>query len=204
MFLNRLAAPFRIETLVYQFMGPPDHQWSDDSPEFSLIPACSLSVRRLFHDDATRSRKFLQFLHSGCFGYFLERDGQWITYGWSTQPESMRPPHLPPWVADLEAYWIFYCHTRDEFRCQGHYKRLLARLAAGAYERTANPLVLCDALPDNLASRRAVLHAGFAPKGILTTYRPLRGLIVGGRWRRDEAHAPQIERKSGQTSERPA
>jgi RimJ/RimL family protein N-acetyltransferase len=196
--------PFRIETLVYQFNGPLDHQWFESSPEFKWVPACRLSVQRLFGDDAERSRKFLQFLHSGCFGYFLERAGQWIAYGWSTQPESMPPPHLPHWVADLEAYWIFYCRTRDAFRGQGHYKRLLARLVAGAYERAANPLVLCDTSRDNLASRRAMLYAGFAPKGVLTTYQPLPGMIVGGRWRRAEAHVPRIERKSGKTSERAA
>lgn len=204
MLLNRLAAPFRIETLVYQFTGPLGHQWFDDSPEFRWVPACCLSIRRLFRDDAVRSRKFLDFLDAGCFGYFLERDGQWVTYGWSTQPKSMQPAHLPLWVADFEAYWIFYCRTREEFRGQGHYKRLLARLVAGAYERAASPLVLCDTMPDNSVSRRAVLRAGFSPRGVLSTYRPLPGMIVGGRWRRDEAHAPRIERESGTPSERAA
>jgi RimJ/RimL family protein N-acetyltransferase len=202
--LTRLLLPFRIKTLVYQFTGPTFHQEFDYCSEFRLIPACSLSVQRLFRDDTVRRGKFLLFLQSGCFGYFLERDGQWITYGWSTQPKSMHPPHLPRWVADLDAHWIFYCHTREEFRGQGHYRRLLARLVAGAYERAPDPLLLCDTLPDNLASRRAVLHAGFAPKGVLTTYQPLHGMIVGGRWRRDEEHTPGIEPEPGNTTARAA
>lgn len=204
MFSDRLMTPFRIKTLVYQFAGPPDHQWFDSSPEFRWVPACTLSVRRLFRDDAARSRKFLHFLHSGCFGYFLERDGQWITYGWSTQPGCMQPPHLPLWIRRLGAHWIFYCHTREEFRSQGHYRRLLGRLVAGAYERASNPLLLCDTLPENVASRRAVLQAGFAPRGVLTAYRPVRGMVVGGSWRRDEAHVPRLDPKSGHVTERVA
>lgn len=201
---DRLVGPFRVETLVYQFSGPLGHQWSDCSAEFRWVPACDLSVRRLFEDDAARSRKFLQFLHSGCFGFFLERSGQWITYGWCTQPGSIPPPHLPAWTVGLGAYWIFYCHTREEFRDQGHYRRLLARLVGGAYERATNPLVLCDTLPENLASRRAVLQAGFAPHGVLTAYQPVNGLILGGRWRRDEPHVPRIDAKAGTASERVA
>lgn len=204
MFLDRLLTPFRIETLVYQFTGPLDQQWLDSPPELKWVPACGLSVRRLFRDDPARTRTFLQFLRSGCFGYFLERDGQWITYGWSMQPGSAHPPHLPQWTSDLGACWIYYCHTREEFRGQGHYKRLLARLVAGAHERASHPLVLCDTLPDNIASRRAVLQSGFAPRGVLTTYRPVRGMIVGGRWRRNDPHVPRIEPKGGKTAERAA
>ena len=200
--MDRLMLPFRFETLVFQFTGSPDHPWFDCGPEFKWVPACTLSVRRLFRDDAERSRKFLHFLHTGCFGYFLERDGQWITYGWSTQPGGMQPPHLPAWTRRLGAYWIFYCSTREEFRCQGHYKRLQSRLVAGACERTARPKVLCDTLPDNVASRRALLQAGFAPSGVLSAYRPVPGIVFGGSWRRDQAHAPRIEPQSTKALER--
>lgn len=196
MFWPRLSVPFRIETLVYQFTGPVDHPWFELSPEFRWVPACGLSVRRLFDDDAARSRKFLQFLQSGCFGYFLERGGQWITYGWCTQPRTMPPPHLPLWAGDLGAYWIFYCHTREEFREQGHYKRLLARLVAGAHERASHPQVLCDTLPENFASRNAVLQSGFVPSGVVTAYGPGGGLIFGGSWRRNQPHEPRIEPSS--------
>lgn len=204
MFWDGLIAPFRAETLVYQFTGPLEHRWFDDLPAFKWVPACDLSVRRLFHEDAARSRKFLQFLHSGCFGYFLEQDGQWITYSWSTQPGSMPPPHLPGWTTGLGAHWIFYCHTREAFRRQGFYRRLLAQLVAGAQERAIGPLVLCDTLPENLASRSVVLQAGFVPRGMLTAYRPVPGVVIGGNWRRNEPHRPRLEPKPGKARERAA
>lgn len=203
MFLSRLVEPFRVETLVYRFEGPLELQWADRGlPGERWVPACDLSVHRYFAADEARCRKFLRFLRSDCFGYFLERGGEWITYGWCTQPESAAPPHLPGWIARLGAYWIFYCHTREEYRNRGYYKRLLARLAAGAHERRSNPLVLCDTLPDNFASRIAVLQAGFAPVGVLTTYRPVPGIVVGGDWRRDETHVPRIPRDAAAAGER--
>lgn len=191
-----MIAPFRIENLVFQFAGRFDYRWLDErGPEGMWMPACDVSVRRLFSQDASRYRKFLRFLRAGCFGYFLERDGQWIAYGWCTQPGSGYPPHLPRWSGKLGAFWIFYCHTREEFRGQGHYQRLLARLVAGARERAEDPLLLCDTLPENFASRSAVLKSGFAPMGVLTAYRPVRGVTVGGGWRRDRVHLPRLAAK---------
>jgi len=205
MFLSRLAARFQVETLVYEFNGPLERQWFDyRSPEETLVPACDLSVRRLFGHDEARSRKFLDFLRSGFFGYFLERGGQWITYGWCTQPGASAPPHLPRWAGELGAYWIFYCHTHEQFRGQGHFKRLLTRLVAEARQRTENARVLCDTLPGNFASRCAALRTGFSPAGVLTTYRPMRGLIVGGSWRRDESHIPRLTAKPAAAGERVA
>lgn len=204
MLLSRLVEPFRIDTLVYRFEGPLEFQWSDRiSTGERWVPACDLSVRRYFGADELRCRKFLRFLRSGCFGYFLERGGKWISYGWCTQPDSAAPPpHLPRWTARLGAYWIFYCQTQEEHRNRGHYQRLLARLVAGARERASNPLVLCDTLPENFASRAAVLHTGFVPVGVLTTYRPVPGLVLGGDWRRDEKHLPRIPRKAAPAGER--
>lgn len=202
MFWKRLAAPFRFETLVYQFAGPQEHPWLDLPLAFQWVPATSASVRSCFHDDPARTRRFLRFLRAGCFGYFLEHGGEWVTYGWSTQPGSMPPPHLPGWTADLGAHWIFYCHTREKFRGQGFYKRLLARLVDGVRERASNPLVLCDTRPENLASRSAILQSGFAPRGALLAYRPLRGVVVGGAWRRNEPHRPRFDPQPGKARER--
>ncbi len=205
MLLSQLAERFRVETLVYEFKGPLEHQWFDDhSPEETLIPACDLSVRRLFREDEARCRKFQGFLRSGYFGYFLARRGQWITYGWCTQPGTPAPPHLPRWAGEPGAYWVFYCHTHEEFRGQGHFKRLLVRLVAEAYQRRENPLVLCDTLPGNFPSRSAALQAGFVPAGVLTAYRPMRGFIVGGAWRRDEAHIPRMTAKPAAVPEQAA
>jgi hypothetical protein len=160
------------------------------------VEASEASVCALFASDPGRRRRFLHFLRAGTMGIFLVRSGRWITYGWSTLPGLYAPPHLPRWTRGLNAYWIFYCHTREEFRGQGHFKHLLARLVDAAYAREPHPLVLCDTLPGNFASRSVALQIGFVPVGVLRAYRVgvpgLGGIAMGGAWRTEEAHRPQM------------
>lgn len=203
MFLSRLAQFFRVETLVYQYAGA-GAQCADLPEGFAWHPATEASVRKLFAQDSPRRRRFLRFLRSGWFGFFLAGGDEWITYGWCTPPATPHPPHLPRWAGGLGAYWIFYCHTREEFRGKGHYQRLLSRLVCGAYQRAGAPLVLCDTLPGNLASRRAVIKAGFSPAGVLEAFRPVRGLVIGGGWQREAMHVPLLRTQSGEAGEQAA
>jgi len=187
----------RIQTLVYEFAG---------GSSLSHLPAGSLednwreasenSINLLFSRDPERHRSFLHFLRSGAWGLFLARDGQWICYGWCAPPQILNPPHLPGWARSLGAHWIFYCHTREEFRRQGNYRRLLARLVDLVRSRTENPLILCDTLPDNFASRSVVLQSGFAARGVIDAYHLrvplLGGLTIGGHWQQKQPHRPSM------------
>jgi len=192
MFLKQLAAKFRLQVLVYQFAGKRKEPRLDTgSSEETWLPANEHSVRRLFGNDAARCRSFLHFLHAGHFGLFCKQGGQWVGYGWCAQPGGAPPPHLPSGTRELNAYWVFYCHIRAEFRGHGLYKRLLTRLVSTAQEREGQPLVLCDTLPGNFPARSAALQSGFTPVGVLTTYR-LRSWILGGKWQRERAHFPPM------------
>jgi hypothetical protein len=161
------------------------------------MAASATSINLLFARDSNRFKSFRRFLRAGAWGIFLARDDQWVSYGWCAPATIAHPPHLPRWSRSVGAHWIFYCHTRRQFRGQGCYKRLLRqivnRVEVGA-DGTQAPLILCDTLPDNFASRWAVMQAGFVPKGIVTAYHfgvpRLGGVSVGGGWDRDREHMP--------------
>ena len=192
--LASLASLFHIETLAFQYNGalrtqPPRLGSARDE----WFRASEGSIHFLFAYDPSRSRLFLHFFRAGFFGVFLVRGGRWVSYGWCTPPGIGRPPHLPRWAGKLSAFWIFYCHTREGFRCQGNYKRVLAQIVYLAGLRARHPLIFCDTLPDNFASRNALLQSGFTPAGVITSCRPFPGLFLRSRWERSQPHLPVLQ-----------
>lgn len=190
--LQALASRFRATTLVFQdghgVSAPPASSGSGE-----WITANRANVNSLFVKNPSLLKAFSHFLEARFIGLILVYDGEWISYGWSSQP-GHHPPHVPPWVNDLSAYWIFYCHTKEEFRGRGLYKQLLRRMVAIAYENESHPAIYVDALPINIASRRSIVSSGFNPAGVLTTYKfwlpRIAHIAVAGSWHRDQAHPP--------------
>jgi RimJ/RimL family protein N-acetyltransferase len=191
--VSRVRSQFVTTTLVFECFASrnggksrdicEDGQWQIADPG---------SIRSLFAGDQRLGDRFQSFLAEGCVGVILVRDGQWISYGWCAQPERGNPPHLPGWVRTLRAYWIFYCHTKEGFRGRGIYKQLLKRHQMLAFEKQPGAAIYADAYPENCASRRAILSAGFSPRGLFTTYKlwiPRIGkFVLAGSWRREEPH----------------
>lgn len=190
--LHQLAWRFRATTLVFengQVVAP------DPTPNVSeWIDADHQSVNSLFADYPIHRKIFSRFLDDSFIGLFLVHRDHWISYGWSSQPGQKQPPHLPPWVSHLSAYWVFYCHTKEEFRGRGFYKQLLARMVDKARHCEPNPTVYVDAFTANTASRRSIVSAGFNPAGVLTTYKfwvpRIAQIAVAGSWRRQQQHPP--------------
>jgi hypothetical protein len=195
--LPKIASKFRVEALVYRRGGPINNSWHDTGPlADSWVPASESSINWLFASDPSRRRRFLRFLHSGCLGLFLVRDGRWISHCWSTQPGSKwTPPHLPRWVWQVGACWMFYGHTREVFRGQGVQKRILAQFISLIHARNPDGEIFTDILPENVPSNRAAIRSGFTPSGVIVTYKlwvPFLGsLVLGGKWRREQPHSPQ-------------
>lgn len=192
--LANLASKFRIRSLVYRCTANEMSRRRElHSRCDTWIRASESAVEVLFGDDPARRGRFLRFVRAGFPGLFLVRNGEWVSYGWVTAPGAGRPRHLPRWAGKLGAWWIFYCHTREEFRGQGNYKRLLAQLVALIRARDPAALILCDTLPENFASRSAVLQSGFVPAGEMVWYRPLPGIAAGGSWLPNQMHQPQFD-----------
>ena len=195
--LWQIASGIRAKTLVYRFTGPPE-RWRVESrtAREAWIRASQSSIALLFAADGQRRHRFLRFLRSGFLGYFLVREDKWIGYGWCATPDSGRPPHLPRWAGGVGAYWIFECCVRHGACPEGSCQQLLAHLVTFAFVRESSPLLLCEMQPENLTWRQAALQAGFTPLGVLSAYRlwfPGVGAIaLGGIWRRDVVHAPEI------------
>jgi len=180
------ASRFIRKTLVFRHsrktgsdlgeLWPPGAQWLAASPE---------TISLLFAADRRRHRGFQGFLDRGWLGMFLAREEEWIAYSWATPPGSGSPPHLPRWVGELGAYWIFYCHTKQQFRGNGVYRRLLAQMVARLNERKPSA-IYADVLVENLASQRAMLASGFDRDGEMTTYNlwipRVKSVVLGGRW----------------------
>lgn len=186
---------YPVQTLVYQFAGPMEPVPAGLGVG-TWIPAGQSSVNLLFAEDAERRRRFLRFLDMGAWGIFLVRNLEWVAYGWVTPPGIANPPHLPRWTRFLGAHWIFYCHTRAEHRRKGFYKSLLRQIVDRIRARDESARILCDTLPENFASRRAVLQSGFVPKGVVTSYHfnlpPFGGFTFGGCWQTKEPHRPEM------------
>ena len=192
--LNRLRTRF----VVFRYDRTPDgalagYQQKADA-HVHYVLADVPSVRSLFATDVKRMRRFLQFLDAGFGGLFLLRGGeQCVTYGWYSSPGSAIPHHLPRWVKHFDSFWIFHCHTGEDFRGRGYFTKLLRHLIEVLRSKHSTPLIHVDTLVDNTASQRAVLSAGFNLCGLITTYQlwvpHIGSLVIRGTWKNQEAHA---------------
>lgn len=178
---------------MYECAGLGDkggEQTRSDEDDWQI--ASCRGIQSVFRDDLIRATRFRQYLEAKHTGLLLARGGKWIAYGWISPPGGSNPPHLPRWTGTLEAPWIFGCHTREGYRRQGIYKRLLARLVGLATQEGISTKIYIDTHADNIPSRLAIVGAGFRPVGIFSTYRfwtPVAGTrIVGGRWRIEQPH----------------
>lgn len=157
-------------------------------------------IESAFRGDPKRIHRFRSYLDAQHTGLLLLHGGDWIAYGWCSNPRGPGPPHLPLLTARLRGYWIFGCHTHEAYRHRGIYKDLLARLVALAAKAEPLPRIHIDTHADNVPARCAILGSGFRPCGVFSTCRlpsPFGGAnIVGGRWRRDAPH-PNLARETG-------
>lgn len=191
-FFDRLGTQFFRKTLVFQHTGAPRNEDVPESiPGSKWQVADPDNVETFFQADHKRSELFLQSLRSGCLGVFLVQNSEMVAYGWTTQPGKGRPPHLPRWAGRTQSFWIFNCHIKSSFRGQGVYKHLLGHLLKQARERGPEP-VHVDAFPENVASRRAILSAGFVSCGVTRTLKlwvpGITHLPLAGTWSPEERH----------------
>jgi RimJ/RimL family protein N-acetyltransferase len=183
--------------LVYRLV--PGAEWSARE-ETALSEAdwtwADMETVTRFFAQHSRERTFAKFVEHGFTGLISHLDNAWIGYAWMATPWTEGPPHLPGWVGDLGAYWIFYCRTREGFRRRGLYKSALRRLIGQARQDAREASILIDTSPTNVPSRRAIVSVGFRPEGAIVTSTlqlPRLARWVYGNWRRDFVHPPLVE-----------
>jgi RimJ/RimL family protein N-acetyltransferase len=192
---QKALGKFRTRLVVYRHgVGQFD---SLQVPAETVVRADSNSIEKLFADEPDLQRRFHDFVAQGQEGVFLLRDGHWASYGWFSRPGGAPPGHLPAWVANQHGCWIFFCHTREAFRGQGLFRRLLRHMVSRIAREGIAPVVYIDALTTNTPSRRAILSAGFTPWGVLTTRQlwlpGIGSTLISSSWRIEEAHPPLLE-----------
>lgn len=177
-------------------LGSCEHASRNASPrEVDWIWADVSSVQRFF-SPCDVGRTFTSFLRKGFTGLVFHRGEDWIAYGWMANPWTDGPRHLPKWVGDLGVYWIFYCRTRENFRGRGLYTSALRHLVGRACQGGRQTSILVDTDSANIPSRRAIMSAGFHPKGAIVTYTiqiPRLGRRVWGNWDSEFVHPPMPE-----------
>ena len=173
--------------LVYRLADDGRASEGEAPPLVSRSQASVDSVCRLFNDDAPRRSVFLSFLHRGLWGAFFHEGSSWWTYAWISRPSTAGPGHLPPWAGRLDAYWIFYCRTREAHRGRGLYGAAMGQLIARARREDPRAEIYVDTTAPNRSSRRAILRAGFEPCGVALVL-DLPGLPPRGVWLRGRAH----------------
>lgn len=193
---------FIARTLVYEHAASAT---VDSTPAGLDYGGWRLATREIlesaFQGDPQRIHRFRSYLNAQHTGLLLLRGGDWIAYGWCSNPRGPGPPHLPQLAARFGGYWIFGCHTHEAYRRQGIYKQLLARLVdlSATTKTELLPEIHIDTHAENIPARCAILGSGFQPCGVFSTYRlptPFGAAhIVSGRWRRDAPH-PELARET--------
>ena len=173
--------------LVYRLLGEGRATAGPEPPPVSCSPASVDSVCRLFNDDAHRRSVFLSFLRRGIRGVFFHEGSSWWTYAWTSRPSTAGPGHLPRWAGRLDAYWIFYCRTRQAHRGRGFYGAAMGRLIARARREDPQAEIYIDTTVGNRPSRRAILKAGFQPRGVALVL-DIPGLRPRGIWLKGRPH----------------
>ena len=192
--LPHLVSRFRSKLTVFRHADAGSDPAVTHPAGETWVLADPAGIDALFARDAALRKHFRRFLEAGCIGVFLTRDEQWVSYGWISTPDGWVPPHLPRWVARLGGYWFFHGHTKQAFRGQGCFKRLLARRVAVIKERDPEGAIYVDTDVSKFASRRALQSVGFRACGVLITYKlwvpRLGSRVLYGSWSRNETHPP--------------
>lgn len=176
--------------LVYELLKPCNTTM-DYANGIEWMPATQQSVSFFFRKDVRRKTRFLQFLRSGHYGVILHVRNGWVNHLWMSLPNTLGPPHLPNDIKWKPVYWIFYGHTREEFRGQGYQKLALRLLAEKAFEQDARAKIYGDTRAENIASRKCFISVGFEPKGVINTHElriPRVKSWVCGSWDVDANH----------------
>ncbi len=194
MALQSIHDLFRTRLTVYRHEFKTFGRAAPLGPGEAFLPATEFSIAKLFSDDPALAARFRGFVSAGFEGLFLTCCGQWATYGWFSTPCSAQPHHLPRWTRNLDACWIFYCHTKQPFRGRGLFAKLLRQMVETVRGRKLASNVYVDTLVSNSPSRRVILASGFIPCGMITTYQlrlPRFGnLFLIGSWNRAQCHPP--------------
>ncbi len=151
-------------------------------------------IRLFFASQPNLNTTFSKFLNKGFIGLVLSSGDNWLTYCWMTTPYSRGPHHLPAWVKDLNAYWIFYSHTHEKYRGRGFYKAALqCQINRALQDSQDKATIYIDTAAQNIPSRRAIIASNFEPTGVITCYKlkfPKLKSFVYGKWNKDQEHPP--------------
>lgn len=186
--------------LIYRYKGIISHLSIPDFDFFQVCYADVNSLERFFYHDKNRLKIFLKFQKKGFIGLLLHSQAEWISYTWMTTPYSDTPSHLPPWIQSLNAYWIFYSHTKENYRRQGLFKLSLKLLLNQVHEIEKNkqPSVYIDTKVQNIPSRRGISSVGFDESGIMVCYYfriPKLKKILWCKWNKNQQHPVLPNRK---------
>lgn len=176
--------------LVYE-LSKPCNMTADFSNGVKWLPVTEQAICSFFLKDVRRKTAFLQFLRNGHYGVILYVGNEWVNHLWMSLPNTFGPPHLPNSIKREPVYWLFYGHTREEFRGQGYQKLALRLLTEKALNKDAQAKIYGDTRADNIASRKSFISVGFEPKGVINTHElriPRIKSWVWGSWDMDEEH----------------
>jgi hypothetical protein len=179
--------------LVYEYSGPIPVFEIPEGIQYLFLTHSKL--KDFYEGDSNLFfNKFSRFISLGYIGLILFQGVTWQGMAWMSTPSSPPPPHLPLWIKNLNVFWGFYGHTREEYRGKGLLKLALQILIKRSIEE--GNTFFNDMSIDNIPPRRASLAVGLKPKGVLVTYhlgvpRIERKLILG-RWYKEEEHPPII------------
>lgn len=183
--------PKRLD-LVFQLSNDLRKDASELAPPFNWVAASPNNIIQHFNEEPLKTT-FLQFLKKDFYGVLILENSNWVAYGWMSCPSTLGPIHLSSQIQRLNVFWIFYCHTKESFRGQGLYKRILKLLIQQAFRESKEAEIYIDTQGNNIAARKAIVSVGFEPKGIINTYKlgipKLKSWNVG-KWNTEVAHPP--------------
>ena len=101
------------------------YRYTDDIPEEDPLPndlvwnqATQGLLDRLFKDDEPRSKALSMLLRKGALGVLIHNSASWAGHCFVAPPGISLPSHLPKSLTK-DFWWMFYMHTKDDFRGQG-------------------------------------------------------------------------------------
>jgi len=143
---------------------PPAEDGAEWYPEIVTLE----SMQALFGEDVACRARFERLAKAGGVGAVIRSKEKWLAYGWVSFGAKAAPSHLPVSLVRRAGFWIHTCHTREECRGRGLYKRLLAFIVDNALvPHGRSQHVYIDTAPGNLPARRAIRAAGFVEAGRL-------------------------------------
>ncbi len=131
--------------------------------------ASDVLINKLFYGHKARGEALKKLLAQGAVGIIVHDQQKWAAHAFFSPPGIILPKHISKRITN-KYWWLFYMHTKPEFRGRGLQKACIyLRLNLISKHNKSLENIMIDSGIDNILSLKNIHNAGFRQTGVITS-----------------------------------